>query len=97
MYRVTAILVSQQRHGLDGLPVQLIHDIRFAVNLIVSSIVPLARSLPSDVRIPRSAGEGRRRGRHVAQELVAAVTLDRGQVVRDQSLRPLDRDLDTVM
>ena len=44
-----------------------------------------------------SAGEGRRRRRHIAQELIAAVTLDRGQVVRDQPARPFDCDIDTVL
>ena len=35
---------------------------------------------------------GRRRRRHIAQELIAAVTLDRGEVVRDQPARTFDCD-----
>ena len=55
------------------------------------------RILPESRLKPASAGVGRRRRRHIAQELIAAVTLDRGQVVRDQLARPFDCDLDTVL
>jgi hypothetical protein len=55
------------------------------------------RILPESRLKPTSVGEGRRRRRHIAQERIAAVTLDRGQVVRDQPTWPLDGDLDTVL
>src|SRR5215831_13715887 len=44
-----------------------------------------------------SARLGRRRGRHIAQELIAAVTLDRGEVVRNQPTRTFDCDLDIAL
>ncbi len=55
------------------------------------------RILPESRLKPTSVGVGRRRRRHIAQELIAAVALDRGQVVRDQPVWPLDCDLDTVL
>jgi hypothetical protein len=55
------------------------------------------RILPESRLKPASASVGRRRRRHIAQERIAAVTLDRGQVVRDQPARPFDCDLDTVL
>ena len=44
-----------------------------------------------------SARTGRRGRRHIAQELIAAVPLDHGQVVRDQPARPFDCHLDTIL
>src|SRR5215813_13987852 len=40
---------------------------------------------------------GRRTRRHIAQERVAAVALDRVQVVGDQPGRPFDCDLDAIL
>lgn len=34
---------------------------------------------------------------HIAQELIATATLDRGEVVRDQPARPFDCDLVAVL
>ena len=56
-----------------------------------------SRLTSGSAREPTSASVGRRRRRHIAQELIAAVTLDRGQVVRDQPTRSFDRDRDTVL
>src|SRR6476660_3727696 len=38
----------------------------------------------------------RRRRRHIAQELIAAMAFERGQVVRNQAVGPLDRDFDSI-
>ncbi len=43
------------------------------------------------------AHDRQRGAEEIAQELIAAVTLDRGQVVRDQPVRPFDCDLDTAL
>jgi hypothetical protein len=52
-------------------------------------------SRPPGPELP--ARVGRRTRRHIAQELIAAVTLNRGQVMRDQPVRPFDCDPDTVL
>jgi hypothetical protein len=59
--------------------------------------LPQALIFPGSGRKPTSASVGRRRRRHIAQELIAAVTLGRGQVVRNQPARLFDCDLDTVL
>ena len=57
----------------------------------------LSAYLPGAAVSPRQTSVRRRRRRHIAQELIAAVTFDRGQVVRDQPARPFDCDLDTLL
>ena len=44
-----------------------------------------------------SSRVGWRRRRHVAQELITAVTFDCGEVVRDQPVWPFDCDLDAIL
>lgn len=48
-------------------------------------------------REPTSCRVGWRRRRHVAQELITAVTFDCGEVVRDQPVWPFDCDLDAIL
>jgi len=48
-------------------------------------------------REPTSYRVARRRRRHVAQELITAVTFDCGKVVRDQPVWPFDCDLDAIL
>ncbi len=80
---VTAQRASRYRTPLNGLAYAAVGSQRL--------------SCPGAAMSPPSASVRRRRRRHIAQELIVAVTFDRGQVVRDQPARPFDCDLDTVL